>query len=527
MKRWFINFFLLFFLPSLVFASPKGDSPKRVMVVVLDQMRPDYIETYNLTNLKKLRDNSLSFKNANVGHFPTNTVMSHPVIGTGLFPKHYGWSDELYEDREGWFGPKGERSITADFGLKQFRKIYQKNLPRPTALSLLKEKLGGEVIAIGQKDYAAITMGGLDADRVIVPSGKIKKGKWKGWRRPDGLNVPSYIAKPVGGRFWLDCRDDYGTKGSLYPLDGNRYVPGEDPEHWGGDFWTTDVALAVIEKNPEWRVLLVTLGGVDKIGHLFGEMDNPAQQKATADFPYNFRRVLKIADEQVGRLVADLKKRGLWEKTIFIVTADHGGLSSAKHFYGERQRPGHDGHDNFYYGPFQRSRDYKPSVLARKWLDGRVENALLSTANRIWLNEEAKRDVPAQCRHFSQMPAAIAVYRKNGEGDSYFYERCSPYRGPHLPPFLDPVTLLNTSASGQAPDLVVQLADDSGYALLGDHGGFQEKSMRIPFFLHTPGIQPAMSHCPIRLVDLLPIVMTQVGVKPPSWMDGNTDCLKP
>ena len=35
-------------------------------------------------------------------------------------------------------------------------------------------------------------------------------------------------------------------------LDGNRFVPGFDPQR-GGDMWTTDAAITVIENDPDWR----------------------------------------------------------------------------------------------------------------------------------------------------------------------------------------------------------------------------------------------------------------------------------
>jgi non-specific serine/threonine protein kinase len=52
------------------------------------------------------------------------------------------------------------------------------------------------------------------------------------WRGPTGANVPTYISQPVCGRYYVDSDRnlDYGTKTTppawMYPLDGNRFVPG-------------------------------------------------------------------------------------------------------------------------------------------------------------------------------------------------------------------------------------------------------------------------------------------------------------
>ena len=57
----------------------------------------------------------------------------------------------------------------------------------------------------------------------------------------DRLNVPTYLTTPKCGRFFInsDTGNDYGTTLApptcMYPLDGNRFVPGFDQAHLGGD----------------------------------------------------------------------------------------------------------------------------------------------------------------------------------------------------------------------------------------------------------------------------------------------------
>ena len=66
--------------------------------------------------------------------------------------------------------------------------------------------------------------------------------------------MPSYLAKPECGRYYVNSASSlkYDTGKSpawLYPLDGNRYTVGFDPEHQGGDVWAADAAIATMKNE--------------------------------------------------------------------------------------------------------------------------------------------------------------------------------------------------------------------------------------------------------------------------------------
>ena len=50
-------------------------------------------------------------------------------------------------------------------------------------------------------------------------------------------------------------------------------MPGFDPAHIGGDNWSADAAIQVIENDPNWRGMMVSLGAIDKMGHMWGPED--------------------------------------------------------------------------------------------------------------------------------------------------------------------------------------------------------------------------------------------------------------
>ena len=72
--------------------------PERVLIVVLDQMLPEYVDRFDMDNVRALMDGGVSFENAYLGHMAAETVVSHNVITSGVFPKRMGWSNEVYRD---------------------------------------------------------------------------------------------------------------------------------------------------------------------------------------------------------------------------------------------------------------------------------------------------------------------------------------------------------------------------------------------------------------------------------------------
>src|SRR4051812_47336369 len=81
------------------------DRPSHVVIIVLDQARPDTITRYGMTNVQELQRKGENFPNAYVGHMAAETVISHNVITSGQFPKHMGWSNEVYRDTDNVLGP--------------------------------------------------------------------------------------------------------------------------------------------------------------------------------------------------------------------------------------------------------------------------------------------------------------------------------------------------------------------------------------------------------------------------------------
>ena len=109
------------------------------MIIVLDQARPDTISRYHMKNVQELQRKGTTFPNAIVGDMAAETVISHNVITSGLFPKHMGWSNELYRDQDNVLGA-GARHVPRDLehDLQRLRPAHQpRQLPEAPGLPRL------------------------------------------------------------------------------------------------------------------------------------------------------------------------------------------------------------------------------------------------------------------------------------------------------------------------------------------------------------------------------------------------------
>ncbi len=91
-------------LPSGSAAAQTPDRPSRVMIVVIDQFRPDYVDRFNMANVRSVMNGGVNFERAMLGHMAAETVISHNVLTSGLFPKHMGWSNEVFRDVDNRLG---------------------------------------------------------------------------------------------------------------------------------------------------------------------------------------------------------------------------------------------------------------------------------------------------------------------------------------------------------------------------------------------------------------------------------------
>ena len=219
--RWFgrVSGLVMLVLSLFVASAPAqaADPPKRVLILVLDQLRPDYVNTFEMNNVKQLMHDGVSFDNAYLGHMASETVITHNVITSGQLPKDMGWGDEAYRDTEGVLTADNGMWISGSLGRDDFNKLIA-HAGYWKLADYLKDKYPGtKFITAGQKSYAvysangptgdvSMTMGSRNADCDNDPATTATN-----YRRPTGLGVPADITAECS-RYFVDTGSTtYGT----------------------------------------------------------------------------------------------------------------------------------------------------------------------------------------------------------------------------------------------------------------------------------------------------------------------------
>jgi hypothetical protein len=506
-------------------AAAPAEPPKRVLIVIVDQFLPEYVERFEMDNVRTLMEGGVSFERAMLGHMAAETVISHNVITSGLFPKHMGWSNEVYRDVNNVLGEgAGAYFVTSSLGCAQFNALLQaQGYPK------LDDHLGGKFIAVGQKPTAACPAGHpADPGQDIVVHLGSRQGATSpcpGYRGPAGANVPIYLSQPLCGRFYVDSRSalDYGTRttlpASLYPLDGNRFAVGTDPAHLGGDIWTADAAMAMMQNETDWKGMLVSLGSVDKMAHMWGTDDTWLSR--TGAVPHeqaSLEFAVQTADEEVGRIMAKLEALGLRDETLVVVTSDHGGQTAHNH-HGV-MAPGRDGNFNWYYGKDSDETYLDPQPqIAPLLATGNVDFNYGDGHVATWLKDTSPARLAEAAAAMRSLPDVIAAYVRSGDR----YVRSGPtgeMSGPERAWWVrHGQELVDTMAAPYGPDVVGLLRDNVSYGVAGDHGGHQRPIQRIPMVFSWPGLKPQGRQEHIRAVDIVPTVLelmqlSRVGMQP-------------
>jgi arylsulfatase A-like enzyme len=306
----------------------------------------------------------------------------------------------------------------------------------------------------------------------------------------------------------------------MYPLDANRFVPGRNKEHLGGDVWVADAAMKIMARE-DWSGLFLTMGGIDKAGHMWGGLNDrrPFPRGARgrmSHLPY----LAQVADAQVGRLVDRLRKLGQLDETLIVLTTDHGQLTS-RHYYGE---DGFDrGNYNWYYGADEDESYLDPQPELQPLIDtGNVEASMQDSAIRTWLVDRSREKKREAARVMAELPGVIASYYRTGRHytlekriyKGFFSRSERRWFNRHAQEIVD------TEAASYGPDVIGLLHDSSSYGVAGDHGGAQKTVQRIPIVFFGAGVDPGRQKGRIRSVDIMPTVLRAMGIAKTHPTDG-------
>jgi predicted AlkP superfamily pyrophosphatase or phosphodiesterase len=328
---------------------PPDTSPALVVVLVVDQMRADYVDRFEADwtrGLGRLMREGARFVNAAYPYLGTYTCAGHATIATGAFPHRHGLFQNTWYDRE----KKSSITCTHDDRARAVpyvgwptEHIGPGLLRLPTFADLLREKRGARVASMSLKARSAIMLAGHGGHAVtwLTDSGD-------GWETSTPYSaspvpaVKAFLdAHPIEadfGKVWTrrlpesrysgpDAGDgENGTAGWDRTFPHKLKGSGDGPD---GDFrvqWQTSpfadarlgqLAASLVEterlgQRGTTDVLMVGFSSPDLVGHRYGPRSHEVQD------------MYAHLDDTIGALFDRIDRLIGRERYVVVLTSDHG-----------------------------------------------------------------------------------------------------------------------------------------------------------------------------------------------------------
>ena len=329
-------------------AAPAG-GPKLAVIIVVDQMRADYVDRFNAEwtgGLKRMAAQGAWFQQAAYPYLTTVTCAGHATIATGSFPHVHGIFQNAWWDRDA----KRQMTCSQDpaargigYGVDVTGGDSAYRLQVPTFSDLLRTQRGAHIVSLSLKARSAIMLAGHGGDVVTWLTNGLE-----GWETSsvyaDGPNptVKAFIeANPITadfGKTWdrvLDASSYSGPDdglGEAPPQGWTRSFPhvlkGAEGEpdatyfaQWErspfADAYLGRFAASLVESfklghHDTTDVLAVSFSTPDLVGHAFGPRSHEVQD------------VYFRLDKTVGALFDALDARVGRDQWVAALSSDHG-----------------------------------------------------------------------------------------------------------------------------------------------------------------------------------------------------------
>src|SRR3989442_416430 len=150
----------------------QADLPKLAVILVVDQMRADYVDRFKADwtgGLKRLVTRGAWFRRAAYPYLSTVTCAGHATIATGTFPHVHGVLQNVWWDRDA----RKVMTCTEDPGVKNIGyaasvtggdSAYR--LEASTFADEMRRQLSAHVVSLSVKDRSAIMLAGHGGEAV-------------------------------------------------------------------------------------------------------------------------------------------------------------------------------------------------------------------------------------------------------------------------------------------------------------------------------------------------------------------------
>ncbi len=317
------------------------ESVKLAVLIVVDQLRADYLERYSAHwsgGLKRLMSEGAWYHNGAYPYLNTVTCAGHATIGTGRFPRSHGivmnsWLDRDTGKTTDCTTDPSVSTVAPDAVTPVGDSAWR--LQGPTFADKVKAA-GGHIVTISVKARSAIMPAGRQSDATVWFGGRGAFVTSTAYSK----ELPAFVTDTLKNSPILADRTTAWTL--LRPADtyvgpddgiGERAPAGwttsfphplDIPQFWGvwqtspmSDAYLARLALAAIDQyklgqQTKTDFLSVSFSALDAVGHAFGPNSEEVQD------------VLARLDQQIGALLAHLDERVGRGKYVLALTADHG-----------------------------------------------------------------------------------------------------------------------------------------------------------------------------------------------------------
>lgn len=297
-------------------AQAQIDRPKLVVGVVVDQMRWDYLYTYDSMwrsdgGIRRLLDQGYSCGNTMIDYLPTFTACGHSCVYTGTTPAFNGIVGNTMIIHGKAVSSCNDTTVVGVGTTSDKGKASPRNLLVTTIGDQMKlaTDMKAKVIGVSLKDRASILPAGHGADAAF----------WYDEKVPGFITSTYYMDKLPR---WVEKfnKDNKKTMKD-YDLWTNR----------NGVTMTFDMAMAALEAEQLGQddvpdLLAVSISTTDYVGHTWStrslQLDSVYEQ-----LDIDLARFLNVLDQKVGK-----------GNYLLFLTADHGGTHNYK-FMTEHHMP--------------------------------------------------------------------------------------------------------------------------------------------------------------------------------------------
>lgn len=529
--------------PASVTRFPGRKAIRLVLWVTVDQLRGDYLERFpehlGPGGFERLLDEGAYYPRARFTHAITETAPGHATLFTGAVPAQHGIVGNDWLDPDtGLEVPSvsDEAAPLVGAGLPATLPPSAGRSPRRLLLPTLGDALiqatagRAKVFSVSVKDRAAILPGGFGGKAFWLGTTGFVSSRYyyaalPAWVDAHNLRFPvsayrgTWALLQPPERYQRLGSDDRAAERPAFGL-GRTFphpVAGEGPTLARavastpfGDELTLSFALGILRAErlgvddvPD--LLAVSLSSTDYIGHAYGPESLEAED--------NFARL----DRQVARLLEGVEELVGLDRTLVVLSADHGGCETAEHLEnlglpGGRIEP-------------EDLLETARSAVSRHFGD---PNLVLGFANpSLWVNRSL-----AKQRNLEVTTIATVIARAlEGRPDVY---RAWPTASLLLPPTagdgsvgadegVGPVRRsLHPQRSGDVYvvprpySLLLQHA-----AIAATHGSPWQYDASVPIIVRGPGVRPGVHPRAAGPAELAATVARLLGVPSPAGASPN------